>query len=90
MTYQYPRFRRLLALLLQRVGSRRIVGGREGSQFREGAMDEKIERGAQGLACRASREESEQKDKEYRERVRAAVERVRSQNREILDRLATK
>lgn len=53
-------------------------------------MDEKIERGGQGLACRDSHEESEQKDKEYRDRVRAAVERVRSQNREILDRLATK
>lgn len=31
-----------------------------------------------------------QNEREYREKVRASVERVRQQNREILDRLATK
>lgn len=53
-------------------------------------MDEKNNRGAQELACRDSQEEISETEREYRERVRAAVERVRNQNREILDRLATK
>jgi hypothetical protein len=53
-------------------------------------MDEQTNRTGQGLACRDSQEETGEKEREYRERVRASVERVRSQNREILDRLATK
>lgn len=53
-------------------------------------MDEKIERGGQEFAGNDSRDDREKNERAYRERVRAAVERVRTQNREILDRLATK
>ncbi len=53
-------------------------------------MDEQNIEKHGGLACSDSQEEKSEKEREYRARVRESVERVRSQNREILDRLATK
>jgi hypothetical protein len=88
MNSRHARFPRLLALLLPGHGSSRIVRGIK--SLLGVNMDEKNNRGGQGLACRDSQEEVSETEREYRERVRAAVERVRNQNREILDRLATK
>jgi hypothetical protein len=80
---------RLLAVVLPDQGSRRIVRGIRRA-FLERTMDEQTNQIDQGLACRDPQEATGEKEREYRERVRASVERVRSQNREILDRLATK
>jgi len=80
---------RLLALVLPPGGSSRIVRGIEIEAFLEKAMDEQ-NNNEQNRACRDSQEDVSEKEREYRERVRASVARVRSQNREILDRLATK
>jgi hypothetical protein len=45
---------------------------------------------AEHMACRDTREESTAKEREHREKVRAVSDRVRAENRDILNRLATK
>jgi hypothetical protein len=84
--------RRVLALLLRRRGpSSRILGMTVGAS-EEARMDDETRNrntGEQGIACRDARDESAV-ERARRERVREASERVRAENREILDRLATK
>ena len=84
------RFPRILAPVLPLAGSLRIVWGTIRKLFLGEVMDEKIHRSDGALDCRDSKDEKNEKEREYRERVRESVERVRNQNREILDRLATK
>lgn len=52
-------------------------------------MDEMEHRtAAENMTCRDARDEAA--EREHREKVRAVSERVRAENREILNRLATK
>lgn len=47
------------------------------------------ERAPDAMSCRDPRDEAE-REQERRDKVRAASERVRAENRDILNRLATK
>lgn len=83
----------MLARLLRRVGSLRIVRGTIQRPRKDTSMTQnqtnRTDEPREGMACSQPRDESAA-EREYREKVRASVERVRTQNREILDRLATR